>query len=975
MLADRPVGVVGQPEVEQCDVDPRPAGRPGNVVQSHRRDGRGHPVAIDYRQHNEPTPDVAMASRPHASDGVFRVLPPAGPAVPSRHFPQAAPDGPAVAHTVKRTDKGLDPTGWSIVPVPIVLRMSNVGKRHGPPKGDCRPSSDAAARRRDCAGRTGDVLRTECIGGAVLGRPRSRVHEDGAVGLDATPPRARKQERGKRNSRPPLERKRRVGAMGHTLQVLQGSQAGREYALVRDRILVGRDAACQIIIVDRAASRRHARLTRVGDDYTIEDLGSRNQTYVNGQPISSRVRLENNDQIRIGETLFLYHSPQPASAEQQTGYTVTVLDTADVINPTETVMTMNAVRRLHAILQITQALGRTLHLEGVLSRMLDGLFEIFPNADRALVLLLDGERLVPKAAKHRRVRRANIEYSTTIVSKAIVDRKAILSRDVANDSQVAKSENLTDVQIRSIMCVPLLSPEMNPLGVILLDTQRQGAAFRSEDLHLLASVASQAAISIEYSQLHNRMLQQASLQKEMDLAQSVQQSFLPKTTPELAGYDFWAYYSAAGKVGGDFYDFLRLPNGNQAVLVGDVSGKGVPAALMMAKASTVCKVGLLSQPGDLAEVAGAINNEICDAAPDATFVTLILCVIDPKSHEITIANAGHLAPMLRRATARSSSRPTTRCAAIRWASHATSSTRRPRSRWRPASRSFSTATASATQSTARANRTRSNGSTNSSTPCSPRERPRPARPCWPTCNATWPATNRATTSRGRLQPPPGRRLRGFHGRRQEGRPGHRRRAGESGWGSPSALRPTAATSSSAASTSRTRAVPAALDELRQLGAEVLYCRADVADPAARGDMLDEIRQRFGRLNVLVNNAGVAPKVRADVLEATEESFERLMRINLQGPYLPHPGGGQLDDRAAAAGRRRSGAASSTSRSISATVASPSRGEYCISKAGVSMATQLWAARLGEFGIPVYEVRPGADQDRHDRPRSRRSTTS
>jgi 3-oxoacyl-[acyl-carrier protein] reductase len=153
------------------------------------------------------------------------------------------------------------------------------------------------------------------------------------------------------------------------------------------------------------------------------------------------------------------------------------------------------------------------------------------------------------------------------------------------------------------------------------------------------------------------------------------------------------------------------------------------------------------------------------------------------------------------------------------------------------------------------------------------------------------------------------------------------------------------------------AVGGALGGLRLHGIDVLYCRVDITDPAARSAMLEKIEKRFGRLNVLVNNAGVAPLVRADVLEATEESYERVMRINLQGPYFLT----QAVARWMIAQRRENSAHEAcivNISSVSATVASPNRGEYCISKAGVSMATKLWAARLGEYGIPVYEVQPG-----------------
>ena len=167
-------------------------------------------------------------------------------------------------------------------------------------------------------------------------------------------------------------------------------------------------------------------------------------------------------------------------------------------------------------------------------------------------------------------------------------------------------------------------------------------------------------------------------------------------------------------------------------------------------------------------------------------------------------------------------------------------------------------------------------------------------------------------------------------------------------------------------------VAPALDQIRAAGVDALYCRADVTDPQARAATLDAIRARFGGLNVLVNNAGVAPRVRADILEATEESYDRVMAINLKGPYFLTQAVARLMIAQKAADPHLWACIINIS-SISATVASPSRGEYCLSKAGVSMATRLWAARLGEFGIPVYEIRPGvihtdmtaAVQDKYD----------
>ena len=153
------------------------------------------------------------------------------------------------------------------------------------------------------------------------------------------------------------------------------------------------------------------------------------------------------------------------------------------------------------------------------------------------------------------------------------------------------------------------------------------------------------------------------------------------------------------------------------------------------------------------------------------------------------------------------------------------------------------------------------------------------------------------------------------------------------------------------------AVQPALQKLRDAGAAVLYVRADIGEDDALERLVSAVRERFGRLDALVNNAGVAPRERKDILEATRESFDRLIRVNLRGPYF-------LTQAVARYMLELKGADPSFRgcivfiTSISAAVASVNRGEYCISKAGLSMASLLWATRLAGDGIAVYEVRPG-----------------
>lgn len=151
-----------------------------------------------------------------------------------------------------------------------------------------------------------------------------------------------------------------------------------------------------------------------------------------------------------------------------------------------------------------------------------------------------------------------------------------------------------------------------------------------------------------------------------------------------------------------------------------------------------------------------------------------------------------------------------------------------------------------------------------------------------------------------------------------------------------------------------------MSAVKELGADVIYCAGNIAKDVDRKRILSQVKTHFSRLDILVNNAGIAPKERRDILDATEESFDEVISVNLRGNYfLTQAAANWMIDQKKA-DPDFNGCIINIS-SISATVASVNRGEYCISKAGISMATQLFAVRLGEFDIPVYEVRPGVTQ--------------
>ena len=220
----------------------------------------------------------------------------------------------------------------------------------------------------------------------------------------------------------------------------------------------------------------------------------------------------------------------------------------------------------------------------------------------------------------------------------------------AADSRFAMSQSIADFRIRSVMCGPLFNAEGKAFGVIQLDTQDRTKKFTQDDLRLLMGVAYQAATALENVQMHQSLLARERFQRDMELAKQVQRGFLPRSLPQIAGYQFFAHYESALDVGGDYYDFIPLGGGRLAVLLGDVAGKGVPAALLMAKLSAEARFCMLTEK-DPAAAVGRINQLLLDAGFGDRFVTLAAAFLDPAKHQVTLVNAGHLPPLLYRPSA------------------------------------------------------------------------------------------------------------------------------------------------------------------------------------------------------------------------------------------------------------------------------------------------------------------------------------
>ena len=442
------------------------------------------------------------------------------------------------------------------------------------------------------------------------------------------------------------------------LVLLQGGEA-IPHDLGADDVLIGRHPECGVQLESNAVSRRHARVFDEGGGYAIEDLGSGNGTFVNGQKIEGPTQLKPQDRIKLGPVLMRFEESGGGgpAVEQNIGSTMvgvsmddedaTIMASVDIgggfgalgVKPEE---------KLKGVLEISRALAGSVDVEAMLPKVLDTLFGIFNQADRGCILLKESEsgELVPRAMKHRRESEdATVTLSRTIVSKVIENKAGLLSADASSDTQFSASESISNLSIRSMMCVPMLGIDGEVAGVINLDTQNPVNQFNNDDLELLQAVAGQAALSYESARLASAFMAKQKQDSELDIARGVQVALLPEELPKVDGYSFYASYDAAQAVGGDYYDAMVLSDGKICLAFGDVAGKGVPGALIMSRISS-CVQNTMSFMPSIEEAVAAINNHMCANAVEGRFVTFVLVIIDPVAHHLTLVNAGHMSPMI-----------------------------------------------------------------------------------------------------------------------------------------------------------------------------------------------------------------------------------------------------------------------------------------------------------------------------------------
>ena len=448
------------------------------------------------------------------------------------------------------------------------------------------------------------------------------------------------------------------------LEVVKGPNVGAKLPLSAAKIVMGRNADCGIVINVPAVSREHAVIHRVHGQYYLEDLKSRNHTFINNEIAAQEpTLLRDRDRIRICDCEFLFLEQTQIPDEMRKGAGADDEDggeessstvEATITHGSRQILETQPAEKLAFLLSITSELTQTFNLDELLPKVADSLFQVFKQADRCFIILGEegSDKLFPKVIKTRRAGdEADARFSRRIVRECLEKAQAVLSGDATTDKRFDLSQSIADCRIRSVMVAPLSARGAGKAsGVIQLDTQDQRKKFTQDDLKLLLAVAGQAAIALENARLHENLVARAGLERDLQLARRVQFSFLPKKPPQLADYQLAAYYEPAQEVGGDYYDFIPLPGPRLGVMLGDVAGKGVAAALLMAKVSADARFCMLTEP-DPAQAVYKLNDYMQEAGLLDRFVTLAGGLLDPVAHRVTFVNAGHMPPLIyRRAT-------------------------------------------------------------------------------------------------------------------------------------------------------------------------------------------------------------------------------------------------------------------------------------------------------------------------------------
>ena len=488
--------------------------------------------------------------------------------------------------------------------------------------------------------------------------------------------------------------------MPWTIHVMIGTREIGAYPVDEQKeLVIGRDGGCSIVVNDRSVSRRHCTARKVEGGIELVDLGAANGLYFGGR-LLKRVVLREGDQCNLGMARLivrrsgtnhtgmipvggLLESLNTSSSSSSSGGTASAVESSfpgrelgsesgiaflrGAVPPSsssgrandpssESLSSSFAGRRreyealekdrLAILIETGKSLGQSTDLEHLLNKVMDHLFEILPVCRAAIALTEDGEnfeaRCVRPVAQSEEI---SHHASKNILRQVVQSHQGVIIEDAALDQKLRSNQSVILSNIRAAVCVPILANN-RCLGAIYADYPGRARLYTNADLDFLTAFASIAAISLENARMMRQLRDDERLKRDLEIAAEIQQGILPNEAFEFDGLEIdWAYWPSL-QIGGDFYDVIPVEGGRIAVILGDVSGKSVPAALYMARTLSFLRATLMSSqtPG---EVLTRTNFLLGDSAERVLLSTTFVMIIDPKSRQIQWSNAGHNPALVR----------------------------------------------------------------------------------------------------------------------------------------------------------------------------------------------------------------------------------------------------------------------------------------------------------------------------------------
>ena len=432
--------------------------------------------------------------------------------------------------------------------------------------------------------------------------------------------------------------------------------------LSRLRTTIGRSARSDICIPDAFASRLHAEVLKEGDSFWLQDLGSANGTRYNGSVVSTMIPLTSGDEIQIGETVIIFEDERLKEIKNAT----LIADHTQALDPSMTISFARQTKPTAEILdsqfssrtellalisKVGVALLSSSGLDETLNQVASLVFEDVP-AQRCVIMLSDptaedGMKITVARVRGKDERIEEVRISRTVMDEVMKNGRSVLTSDAQHDPKYA-SQTMMLLGIRSVLAVPLSVSETEVFGIIYADSPTEKATFTKEHLDILTTLASVASIRVENARLLEERFERERIKNELELATEIQQSFQPSAPPVMDGYEFQGISFSCYEIGGDYYDFIPQHDGKMLIALGDVSGKGTAAALLMSSLHAAIHAQVAAKTS-LHQMIKSVNEYLAENTPTNRFVTLFAAELDSQTGVINYINAGHNPPLIGRA--------------------------------------------------------------------------------------------------------------------------------------------------------------------------------------------------------------------------------------------------------------------------------------------------------------------------------------